>query len=149
MSKQSGGKEQRANKQSNCRHESIHRQIFHCECSIVSHYQQRYKCRCPAPSQRNQGIPRLAHFHHSFPCVLCGQYYARNVMTRSTIISFSCGLDSAIMLNVEMWKCCQFQCCQFQFHPPIFFFVVITLAERMRDSSLDSLSKSASFVFST
>ncbi len=70
-------------------------------------------------------------------------------MTRLTIISFSCGFDSAIMLNVEMWKCCQFQCCQFQFQPPIFFFVVITLAERMRDSSLDSLSKSASFVFST
>ena len=78
MSKQSGGKEQRANKQSNCRHVSIRRQIFHCECSIVCHYQQRYKCRCPAPSQRNQEIPRLAHFHHSFLCVLCvlcGQLY--------------------------------------------------------------------------
>ena len=55
-------------------------------------------------------------------------------MTRLTIISFSAGFDSAIMLNVEMWKCCQFQCCQFQFQPPIFFFVVITLAERMRDN---------------
>ncbi len=78
MSKQSGGKEQRANKQSNCRHVSIRRQIFHCECSIVCHYQQRYKCRCPAPSQRNQEIPRLAHFHRSFLCVLCvlcGQLY--------------------------------------------------------------------------
>ena len=137
MSKQSGGKEQRANKQSNCRHVSIRRQIFHCECSIVCHYQQRYKCRCPAPSQRNQEIPRLAHFHHSFLCVLCVlcglSFHARKVMTRLTIISFSCGFDSAILLNVEMWKCCHSQCCQFQFQPPIFFFAVITLAERMRD----------------
>lgn len=43
-------------------------------------------------------------------------------MTRLTIISFSASLDSAIMLNVEMWKCCQFQ-----FQPPIFFFAIITL----------------------
>ena len=67
-------------------------------------------------------------------CVLCGlSFHARKVITRLTIISFSCGFDSAILLNVEMWKCCQSQCCQFQFQPPIFFFAVITLAERMRD----------------
>ena len=67
MSKQSGGKEQRANKQSNCRHESIHRQIFHCECSIVSHYQQRYKCRCPAPCNGQQKVFRLGHLPpHSY-----------------------------------------------------------------------------------
>ncbi len=37
---------------------------------------------------------------------------------------------------LPMRKCCQFQCCQFPSQPPIFFFVVVTLAEKSGASYL-------------